>query len=64
MKYAEEPDLGIPEEYQIPVEAAFELAKTRPANVELEQGDFQFIFLNPKDSTYQPPDDAAAPSKS
>lgn len=31
--------------------------------VELEQGDFQFIFLNPKDSSYQPPDAVAAPSK-
>jgi hypothetical protein len=27
LKYAEEPDLDIPEEYQVPVEAAFELAK-------------------------------------
>jgi iron-sulfur cluster assembly protein len=32
--------------------------------VELEQGDFQFIFLNPKDTSYQPPDAASAPSKS
>jgi|GEM_PF-2386610 len=27
LKYSEEPDLGIPEEYKVPVEAAFELAK-------------------------------------
>jgi len=27
LKYGEEPDLGIPEEYKVPVEAAFELAK-------------------------------------
>ncbi len=27
LKYGEEPDLGIPEEYQVPVEAAFELAE-------------------------------------
>lgn len=26
LKYAEDPDLGIPDEYKIPVEAAFELA--------------------------------------
>ncbi|MGD2084149.1 MAG: iron-sulfur cluster assembly accessory protein [Chromatiales bacterium] len=31
--------------------------------VELEQGEFQFIFLNPKDPSYQPPDDQAAPPK-
>jgi iron-sulfur cluster assembly protein len=31
--------------------------------VELEQGDFQFIFLNPKDPSYKPPDDEAAPPK-
>lgn len=27
LKYGEEPDLGVPEEYQVPVEAALELAK-------------------------------------
>jgi len=32
--------------------------------VELEQGDFQFIFLNPKDPAYQAPESAVAPPKS
>jgi len=31
--------------------------------VEVEQGDFQFIFLNPKDPSYRAPDDAVAPPK-
>ena len=29
--------------------------------VELEQGEHQFIFINPKDANYSPPGDAADP---
>jgi hypothetical protein len=54
LKYAEEPDLGIPEEYRVPVEVAFELAKIyRDNQPELEiEGEFIGDYVVAYDFSY------------